>query len=464
MARHEPIPEVPGLPVLGNALAMSRGVQPFIDAQYRLHGPIFRVRIPGRKIVVIGGREGIAFAREHSQTHLRSDEAFAPIRQALKTDRPLIASDGPDHIKLRPIVHSIYQSASVERNLPTVIGTARRVLASWHPARAIPAYAAMQELAIMQIGALAFGRSLDEHVDDIRYWNDALIVTMRRDRPRLLHEPMLRRARRRMEGLFRQALETAGADGTAGCPHTVMDDIVEAHRRRPEFISKSDLMMAVISPYFQSLDQMACALGIAVLRLLAEPRYAEWCQDEADRAFAEGFLGPDGIRGLDMTNALIAEVMRLHGTTPILLRTASQSFEFEGHWVSAGTEVWLASAVVHSDPAYYRNADQFDPERHLAPRLESTQPDAYVPFGVGPHSCIGQEFAVDLMAVNLATVLHYAEIDRFPVEDRRISITPYPHLRPRAKCRIQVKRMRTPLGGANGADGRDLGEHAAPPS
>ena len=42
----------------------------------------------------------------------------------------------------------------------------------------------------------------------------------------------------------------------------------------------------------------------------------------------------------------------------------------------------------------------------------------------------------------LATLLHCAEIDRYPVGDSRVRITSYPSLRPHPKCRIQIKRHR----------------------
>ena len=439
---HEPIPEVPGLPILGNALSMTGEVQPYLDTLYRKYGPIFGIRIPGQRIVVMGGKEAIAFAEEHSQTRLRSDEAFSPICHAAKTDRLLIASDGYDHIKLRRSAHSMYASASVEDNLPQLVDIARSVLSSWHATKSVSVYSAMQELLILQIGALTFGRSLAEHVDGLRHWNDSLIIAMRRDRPKFLVERRLRKVRPQVERLFREALEEHDPHLRAGCPRDVIDDVVDMHRRHPEFISESDLLHAVITPYIQSLDQIACALGIALLHLLAERRYAERCQAEADEAFASGSLSIEGIGGLHMTRALIAEVMRLHGTTPILLRTARESFEFEGHWVPAGTTLWLAIAVVHGDPEYYRDADKFEPERHLPPRRESQPEGAYVPFGIGPHSCLGREFSSDLMAVNMATMLRFADVDRFPAKDRRVRITPYPHLRPRARCRIQIKPLR----------------------
>ena len=248
--------------------------------------------------------------------------------------------------------------------------------------------------------------------------------------------------RPRIRELFRQAVELHDPQLREGCPRDLIDEFLEIHRRDPQFLPETDLISSVVAPYIQSLDPIAGTLGFALLHLLAEPRYAEMLQHEADRAFDAGLADADGIRGLGMTYAFLAEVMRCRTITPIILRTACNSFEFEGHWVPAGTSLWLAPGVVHHDSDYYENPERFEPERHLPPRLESEQKGAFVPFGIGPHSCLGASFSKDQMAVTLATLLHCAEIDRYPVGDSRVRITSYPSLRPHPKCRIQIKRHR----------------------
>lgn len=440
-ASHTPIPDVPGLPLIGNALGLAGEIRPYLDALYRKHGPICRVRIPGKSIVILGGKEGVEFAKRHSQTHLRNDVAFAPMCRASQSDRLLIATGGHDHIKLRRAAHEIASVVSVEANLPTLIAVAQDLLSEWQQVKSVPVYAAMQRMSIMQVGRLAFGRSVASYVDSVRYWNDTLIISMRGDRPYFMVERRLRKVRRHVQRLFSEGLREHDPDSPSDADRSMVDHVLEFQRRQPEFISVPDLMAAVINPYFQSSDQIACTLGLALLYLLADRRLAERCRAEADGVFSSGTLDGEGLRGLELTRAVIAEVLRLHAQAPIMQRTARISFEFEGHWVPAGTPLWVASAVVHGDPDNYDNPDVFDPERHLAPRLESQREGAYVAFGAGAHSCIGEQFASDLMAVNLATMMRYAEIDRFPSRDRRVRITSYPLIRPRARCRIQIKSL-----------------------
>ena len=437
-----PIPEVPGLPILGNALGMSGDLQAYLDGLYKRYGPIFSLRAPGRRIVVMGGREANAFVLKYSQTHLRSNRSFSDFCDAMETERSIISMDGHDHIKLRRIAHAGYARMTVADNLPTLIDIACRVVASWPAARPLSVYPAMQEIAIPQLGTIATGLAPTEFVGDLRYWFDSLVIAIRKDRPKFMSEYRLRKVRPRIKELFRQAVELHDPQLRAGCPRDLTDEFLGIHRRDPQFLPETDLISSVVAPYIQALDPVAGTLGFALLRLLAEPRYAEMLQHESDRAFAAGLADADGVRGLEKTYAFLAEVMRCRTITPIILRTACNSFEFEGHLVPAGTSLWLAPGVVHHDSDYYPNPERFEPERHLPPRLESEQKGAFVPFGIGPHSCLGDSLSKDQMAVTLATLLHCAEFDRYPVGDSRVRITSYPSLRPHPKCRIQVKRHR----------------------
>lgn len=45
---------------------------------------------------------------------------------------------------------------------------------------------------------------------------------------------------------------------------------------------------------------------------------------------------------------------------------------------------------IHRDPQYYENPDKFDPERFSDENKHKIQPFTYMPFGIGPRSCVGK--------------------------------------------------------------------------
>lgn len=111
-----------------------------------------------------------------------------------------------------------------------------------------------------------------------------------------MREFRLRKVRPRIRELFRQAVELHDPQLREGYPRDLIDEFLEIHRRDPQFLPETDLISSVVAPYIQSLDPIAGTLGFALLHLLAEPRYAEMLQHEADRAFDAGLADASALR------------------------------------------------------------------------------------------------------------------------------------------------------------------------
>ena len=72
------IPVARGLPVLGNSLSLATDYLRFLTRQYRLLGPVFRIRTPFDTFTVLAGPEANNFLRREGRLYLRSFDAFSP--------------------------------------------------------------------------------------------------------------------------------------------------------------------------------------------------------------------------------------------------------------------------------------------------------------------------------------------------------------------------------------------------
>jgi cytochrome P450 len=127
-------------------------------------------------------------------------------------------------------------------------------------------------------------------------------------------------------------------------------------------------------------------------------------QKELDAAVPKGVPSYDQVKDLDYVQWVIHETMRIHSTSslglPRLVPGASpenptpRPVEILGYSFPPGTALSVPSYTIHhSREIWGPDADEFVPERWDGARLTDRQKDAFIPFSVGPRSCVGRNVA-----------------------------------------------------------------------
>jgi cytochrome P450 len=85
-----------------------------------------------------------------------------------------------------------------------------------------------------------------------------------------------------------------------------------------------------------------------------------------------------------------------------------------GRRIRRGALVVIAPYVVHRHRLLWDRPDIFDPTRFLAGTRDRIDRYAYLPFGVGPRSCIGSAFALQEATIVVATITRNFELEVAP--------------------------------------------------
>jgi cytochrome P450 len=85
--------------------------------------------------------------------------------------------------------------------------------------------------------------------------------------------------------------------------------------------------------------------------------------------------------------------MRLYPPVWFIARQALSADEIAGVPIPAKALVTISPYVTHRHPGYWELPEQFIPERFSAQRNERHR-YAYLPFGGGRHTCLGNHFAM----------------------------------------------------------------------
>jgi len=166
-----------------------------------------------------------------------------------------------------------------------------------------------------------------------------------------------------------------------------------------------------MGPFVAALDTVAGTCAFMLYALLRNPDVLAKVREEADALLTGDVPAEQALREMDAMHRAAMETMRMYPVTPLMVRTAANSFEFAGHHIPAGERVMIATAVPHYLPEFFPEPERFDIDRYTPERAEHKQPYVYAPFGLGPHRCLGNGFAEVQIAATMATVLHEVDLD-----------------------------------------------------
>ena len=434
------IPQVPGLPLIGNAFDLAGDLRAFLTEQYLKLGPVYRVTGLHRPYVVL---EANRFFAGSGKGYFRNRETWQDFIEEMGAERAMLALDGPDHVRHRREQKRAYSRRFAEGQLEEAAVIARREIETWPIAEPIRGHYALQRIITEQLGVLAASTSPKEYLDDLIVFVESMLLThVLHQRPRLfLQLPHVRRAAKRVELLYQRVREGHTPEKREGQPPDLIDDLLDLHRRDPRFFPERDMKVGMMGPFIAGLDTAAASCTFMLYALLKHPDVLAKMQEEADEIFGGGTPTLERVRTMDVTHRVAMETLRMYPIAPAVFRTTIDSFEFGGYTIPAGSKVIIGTTVPHYLPEYFPNPEQFDIDRYTPERREHMQPGRYAPFSLGTHRCLGFGFAEFQMAITMAAVVHYVDMELDPPDyDLRTTNAPTP--RPNKRFKFRVIRHR----------------------
>jgi cytochrome P450 len=147
---------------------------------------------------------------------------------------------------------------------------------------------------------------------------------------------------------------------------------------------------------------------------------------------------------LAYTTRVIKESMRLYPPPWALIpRMTTQKITLGGYELPKGAWVYIYPWVLHHDARFFPEPERFDPDRFDPDRIDSIPQHAYIPFGAGPHVCIGNTFATMEMVLTLATIVPRYRLT-LPANHPPVVPNPLIAIRPRNGLTLRVESQSRP--------------------
>ncbi|KAM7296247.1 putative cytochrome P450 [Ixodes scapularis] len=120
----------------------------------------------------------------------------------------------------------------------------------------------------------------------------------------------------------------------------------------------------------------------------------------------DGSVNYDNISRLQYLNQVISESLRVYPPIPGQVnRKCVKDFEFNGFRIPKDTLIQVPVRLIHHDPRYWVNPEDFNPDRFSPENKKTIESPAYIPFGIGLRICPAARFAEIALALILSKIV-----------------------------------------------------------
>ncbi|MBK8104700.1 MAG: cytochrome P450 [Betaproteobacteria bacterium] len=450
LRRYDELPGPRPYPVVGNALQLdSRTSHLQMQRWCEEYGPIYRLRIGPRRVMVIGDHALVARVLRDRPEGFRRTSALETVWTEMGMQPGLFAVNGEVWKRQRRMVMSGFDPAHVKRYFPALQQVAAALARRWQKAaqqdQTIDLQADLMRYTVDTIAGLAFGAEvntletegnvLQHHLDKIfpalgrrllsplpiwRWWRSAADRELERG---------VAEVNKAVDGFIAQARARLVADpGRREHPENLLEAMLAAADEPGSGIDDKQVSGNVLTMLLAGEDTTANTIAWMIHLLWRHPAALQRAQAEV-RAVVGDPARPtwDEIAQLDFIEACAHETMRLKPVAPLLVVQALADTTLADVQVPKGMVVTTVMRRDSVSDVHVPRAATFEPERWLAAgeggaaALVGSARRISMPFGAGPRICPGRYLALLEMKMAMATLLGRFELDSVDTPDGQIA-------------------------------------------
>lgn len=441
-------PMAPGnLPLVGHVVPLLRDPLKFLRSLTAFKD-LVKIRFGHLEAVVVCDPELTSKMLRDNRTFDRSGPLFDAVIEVVGENVGTCTRD--QHLRQRRLLQPAFHPSRMPGYAAQMNEQIDAVLQSWRAGQVVNVAATMHHLATRVLFTTMFGSGitdtapLSEIIDDAR-------VMMRGSGTRTM-VPFIDRIptpeRRRFRRAYSRSLQHV--DGIVenhlagkGDKDSLISILLSGHSDQAaaggcdgQQLSATEVKDNIRGFVIAGVDTTANTLSWALHLLSQHPHIQRELHREVDAVLDGRHPVASDVPSLRQVGNVITEALRLYPPGWIITRITSVDTELNGHLIPAGTTTVYSPYLIHHRPDLYPNPEQFDPHRwNDSDPSTLYRQGAFVPFGGGPHRCIGEGFALTEATLVLATILSRWQLHPVPTAPVRPSAGVV--LRPR-KLRLRL--------------------------
>lgn len=427
---------IPGFPVVGNLPEFARDPIKFITRLQQEYGDVVAFSLPGLKSVLISSPQDID--RVLVETGKRYGKFKPSYAMRVVLGNGLVTSEGDFWKRQRKLAAPAFHHQSIKRYADQMVSYAQDMAGTWQDGAGRDVHQDMMTLTQRIIMKVLFDVDVLENAGEASKAFDAMMQAIGAEMkgleavlPKFIPTPsrtQMQEGVAYINGLLMEMIEKRRAESSE--KHDLLTMLMDARDDEGQPMSTTQLLDEIRSLYLAGHETTAATLSWTWYLLSRSPEAYARLEAEIEQVLNGRAPTAEDVQRLPYCNAVIKESLRCYPVAWITQRVALEDVEIGGYQIAKDTAIFLSPWIVHHDPRWYSEPETFMPERWLKDKADLPPREAYIPFGGGPHICLGNGLAMMEGVLLLATLLQHYRIS--VVADRAPEIELAGTLRPKS--------------------------------
>ncbi|KAK0573969.1 hypothetical protein LWI29_016372 [Acer saccharum] len=374
-------------------------IQPHIYTWMKLYGKNFITWYGNRPQLVVTEPEQIKEILNNKDGSYPKTKLEGYVKKLLGDG--LVMTEGEKWFKLRKLANHAFHGESLRGMILAMIASAEMMLERWrqHDGKEIEMAVLISrngyKIRIPLIGTLA------KTSDDLE--SEKLEQGIR--------DSFIKMIKKREEKVEMEKLDSYGND--------FFGSLLQAYHEtdKTKKITIDDMIDECKTFYIGGHETTTSLLTWSIFLLAINADWQEKLRKEVLELFGKQNPKPDSIGRLKTMSMVVNETLRLYPPFVQIMRRINREVRWGKLTLPVNMEAFIPTIAVHHNPDIWgEGAHLFKPERFSQGVAKATNNNtaAFLPFGLGPRSCVGLNFAITEAKVALSMILQRYKFNMSP--------------------------------------------------